>query len=385
MHLPAPSTLRQPLRVLHVIPTLSGGGAEKFLCALAAAFDPSIVHTGVMPVYPSAVPFDQAQLREIELLKIDRRGRYDPGFLTRIVAGIRKFRPDVVHAHLHNGKYWGRIAALLARVPIVVFTEHSPQGERRSFPEMLVDEAINRLTDAVITFTDQQRLMLIAKERIPAAKLMVIENGIVLPDPPDERRRKDARGRLGLSSEKFAVVIVGRLAQVKNAQLGIRALAALPASTGESIRLCVIGDGPDTESLRELARSLGVAGRVTFFGHRSDVKELLYGADALFIPSLVEGMPLAGLEAMTVGLPVISTPWPGSRELFSSRGTGIVLADWQPRTAAAALEYASMHPQELRRMGESALRFARTRYDIRRAAREHEQLYDELARRKGLR
>ncbi|HEU5478605.1 MAG TPA: glycosyltransferase, partial [Candidatus Tumulicola sp.] len=286
---------------------------------------------------------------------------------------------------LHNGKYWGRIAALAARVPIVVFTEHSPQGEARSFPEMLVDEVINRITDAVITFTDQQRSMLRAKERIPSAKLAVIENGIALPDPPDECRRNDARGRLRLEGREFAVAIVGRLAPVKNTQLGIRALAALPASIRDDVRLCVIGDGSESESLHELARSLGVEERVTFFGHRGDAKQLLYGADVLFIPSLVEGMPLAGLEAMTVGLPVISTPWPGSRELFSARGTGLVLADWQPHTAAAALQYVARNPADLRRMGECALRFARTRYDIRRAAREHEQLYAELARRKGLR
>ena len=384
MHLRAPST-SQPLRVLHVIPTLSGGGAETFLCALAAAFDPSLVHTGVMPVYPSTVPFDRAQLRQIEVVKIDRRGRYDPGFLPRIVAGIRRFRPDVVHAHLHNGKYWGRIAAIAARVPIVVFTEHSPQGEARSFPEIVVDEVINRVTDAVITFTDQQRLMLIAKERIPAAKLTVIENGINLPDLPDGRHRSDARERLGIGSREFSVFIVGRLAHVKNAQLGIRALGVLEASIRSSIRLCVIGDGPEYESLRELARAQDVEKRVTFFGHRNDVKDLLYGADVLFIPSLVEGMPLAGLEAMTVGLPVISTPWPGSRELFVHRGTGIVLSDWEPHTAAAAFEYAATRPEQLRRMGESALRFARARYDIRRAAREHERLYAELARRKGLR
>lgn len=384
MHLPARSS-PHPLRVLHVIPTLSGGGAENFLCALAAAFDPSVVHAGVMPVYPSAVPFNDSQLREIEILKIERQGRYDPGFLPRIVAGIRRFRPDIVHAHLHNGKYWGRLAALAARVPIVVFTEHSPQGETRNVAEVLVDEAINRITDAVITFTEQQRLMLIAKEHIPAAKLTVIENGIVLPDPPDERRRNEARGRLGVQGEEFAVAMVGRLAHVKNAQLGIRALAALPASKRASVRLCVIGDGPESESLRELARSVHAAERVTFFGHRSDVKDLLYGADVLFIPSLVEGMPLAGLEAMTVGLPIISTPWPGSRELFASHGTGIVLADWEPRTAAAAFEYAAAHPAELREMSASALRFARIRYDIQRAAREHEQLYAQLARRKGLR
>lgn len=374
-----------PLRVLHVIPTLTGGGAENFLCALAAAFDRAVVHTGIMPVYPTRVPFTNRQLQSIEIISVDRNGRYDAGFVARMLHGIRTFRPDIVHAHLHNGKYWGRLTALVAHVPIVVFTEHSPQGEKRILPEILVDEVLNRITDGVITFTSRQRSMLRSSEHIPPVKLRVIENGIPLPPGPDVYRRTEARKRLSVKDGELAILVLGRLEPIKNAQLAIRAMHRLKFYSPARVRLCVIGAGTEHTALRALATSLHVEGQVNFLGHRDDAIDLLYGGNALFLPSLVEGMPLAALEAMSVGLPIISTPWPGAAELLGHRDFGIVLADWSPETAAAAFELAETHPQVFREMGERALRFARPRYDIRRAARQHEQFYTELARRKGLR
>jgi glycosyltransferase involved in cell wall biosynthesis len=371
--------------VLHVIPTLTGGGAEKFLCALVTAFDASVVHTAIMPVYPTPVPLDERLARNVEIFAIDRRGRYDGGFFRRMVRGIRAFRPDIVHAHLHNGKYWGRISALAARVPIVIFTEHSPQGERRILPEVLVDEVLNRLTAGVITFTTRQCTMLEKHERIDRAKLRVIENGVPLPPAPEARRRIDARASLGIGEGEFAVLVLGRLEPVKNVQLAVRAMRELTPEARSGMRLYVIGDGSERSALERLAVSLGVAAHVVFLGHRADAVDLLYGGDALFLPSLVEGMPLAGLEALSVGLPVVSTPWPGAQELLGNGEFGAVLEDWNPQTAARALEHAAAHPQEFRELGERALRVARIRYDIRRTAREHERFYTELAQRKGIR
>lgn len=371
------------LRVLHVIPTLTGGGAENFLCALAAAFDDTVVQTGIMTVYPTPVPFDAAERERICIVPIERRGRYDPGFLGRMFRGMREWQPDIVHAHLHNGKYWGRLAALAARVPVVIFTEHSPAGERRIAPEIVVDEVLTRITDGVITFTERQRSMLSQCERIPPEKLRVIENGIALPPAPDAARRRNARRLLGAPADRFAILVLGRLEPIKNMQLAVRGMREV--TDRSRMHLYIIGDGSDFTALRDLAASLDVSQSITFLGHRPDAVELLYGGDVLFLPSRVEGMPLAGLESMCAGLPVLSTPWAGAEELFGNGDFGVVLDDWEPRTAGSAFERAAANLAELRRMAGRALEVARVRYDIRRTAREHERFYAELAARKGLR
>lgn len=337
-----------------------------------------------MPIYPTGVP-DRLIRRGVTILNVERRRRYDPGFLLRMMRGIRAFSPDVVHAHLHNGKYWGRLTALASRVPVVVFTEHSPHGEKRSAPEVLVDRLVNRATDGIITFTNRQRSMLARSEGIDPQKLRVIENGVVLPPLPEPAYRVRAREHLGLDAEDVALVVLGRLEPVKNVRLAVEAMGALAPAARGRVRLRVIGDGSQMGELRALAATLGVADRVRFMGHRDDAVRLLYGADVLFLPSLVEGMPLAGLEALSIGVPVISTPWPGAEELLAHGSFGVVLPSWNPADAADAIDRARERASEFRAMGERGRRFARERYDIRRTARAHERFYFELAERKGLR
>ncbi len=370
---------RRPLRVLHIIQTLTGGGAENVLRALVTSFDDRIVQAALMPVYPSERP---QQVASLPVLPIDRRGRYDPGFFPRMVRAIRAFNPDIVHAHLHNGKIWGRLAALVAGVPVVLFTEHSPLGDSRVPGERLFDAAVDRLTDGTIAFTEYQRNLLIRSDHVPADKLTVIQNGIVLPPLPSPERRADARRRLGVADDEFALLVVGRLVPIKNQRLAVEAMTYVAPNVRERLRMCVVGGGEEEESLRELACTQGVDSRICFMGHRDDAVDLLYGGDALYMPSRIEGMPLAVLEAMSVGLPVISTPWPGVSDLLHDGEFGVIVSDWQPQTSALAFEAAANSPQAMAEIAERAQNFAREHYAIENVARLHEALYLDLARRK---
>lgn len=372
---------RRPLRVLHVIQTLTGGGAENVLCALVTHFDEGVVQPALMSVYPTATP---EELSSLPILRIERRGRYDPWFFVRMVRAMREFKPDIVHAHLHNGKCWGRLAAIVARVPIVLFTEHSPRGDPRVPGERVLDAVIDRITDGTIAFTEYQRNLLIRSEHLPSAKLMVIQNGIVLPPLPSPELRIDARRRLGAIDDEFALLVVGRLVPIKNARLAVEAMKHVAPRVRERLRMYVIGGGEQEEFLRALARSEGVADRVHFMGHRDDAVDLLYGGDALYMPSHIEGMPLAVLEAMSVGLPVISTPWPGISDLLHEGEFGTIVSDWEPQTSAAALGAAVASRDVLAGIAERAQVFARAHYAIERVARLHEALYADLARSKGL-
>jgi glycosyltransferase involved in cell wall biosynthesis len=376
--------LQRPLRVLHIIPTLTGGGAENFLCALASQFDEGSIDVGLMSIYPTDLPEGNQQRFSSSLIRIERSGRYDLRFFWRMARKIREFRPDVVHAHLHNGKYWGRLAALIARVPIVIFTEHSPLGEKRIFPERIVDWFVNRVSDCIIVFTEDQRELLLHSEGIPSRKIVLIENGIPLPPEPTLQKRLHARRLLQAAENEFVILVLGRLEPIKNQQLALRAMQHLPDSTRERIRMFIIGGGTQEGPLRALAVSLGIADRIKFTGHCNDPIELLYGGDVLYMPSLVEGIPLAVLEAMSVGLPVICSPWTGAHNLLENGRLGIILSDWDPQSAARAFANAIDAPQILLTLSERARSRARSRYDIKRIARLHEALYRDLARRKNI-
>ena len=372
------------LRVLHIVPTLTGGGAEAFLRALLPSFDQTAVEAGVMTVYPTDVPMDPEVLRRIQVVKIERGGRYDPLFFGRMVAGIRDFRPDIVHAHLHNGKYWGRLAAMIARVPIILFTEHNPCGEIRGLPEIAVDLAVNKMTAGIVTFAQTQREHLARIEGLPAKKVVVIENGIALPPLPTPELRAKARSRLGARSDELAVLVVARLIKRKNQQLAIEAARLLQRDVRDRIRIYIIGSGEDEAMLHALARSKDVGDRVVFTGNRDDVADLLYGGDLFYMPSLAEGMPLAVLEAMSAGLHIVSTPWTGVEELLDHGTLGTILPDWEPQTTARLFERASTSLEPFHAVATHARDVVRERHNIERIARLHERLYADLADLRGL-
>jgi glycosyltransferase involved in cell wall biosynthesis len=365
------------MRVLHVLTTLSGGGAEGFVASLLPQLREQGLACGLMAVYSSDPPFDPAA-EGIDVLQIGRRTRYDPGFLPRMVARMRAWRPDVVHTHLHNGKYWGRLAALMAGVPAIVHTVHNPCDTYRITGGPIADRFLNAASAAVVTFSPEQGRFLCALERLDPAKLAIIPNGIHLEPPATADLRKQMRGALGLHAGEYAVFVVGTLYGPKNQRLAVEALNALSPQLRERVRLCIIGDGEDRAMLESLVAALGLRDRVAFFGRRSNVVQLLAAADLLLMPSLSEGMPLALLEAMSAGVPTVSTPWIGARDLLGNGAFGVLAGGFTPAAVATALAQAMQDPGRTRALAVRATERARTEYDIRITARRHHDLYDAL-------
>ena len=189
---------------------------------------------------------------------------------------------------------------------------------------------------------------------------------------------------MGIRDDEFAVLAVGRLVPIKNKRLAVEAMKLLSEDVRKRLRMYIIGDGEEEAFLRALAVSEGVADVVRLMGHRDDAIDLLYGGDAFYMPSHIEGMPLAMLEAMAVGLPVISAPWPGVSDVLRNGEFGIILSDWSPQTSATAFEYAMRSTQVLADMATNAQHFVRAHHSIERVAQLHQALYLDLAVRKGV-
>lgn len=366
------------MRVLHVLPTLAGGGAERFVSALLPSLTAAGARCGVMTVYPSAVPFEGEMRTRIDVLDVARSGRYDPKFFGRMVAGMRAWRPDVVHTHMHNGKYWGRLAAVVAGVPAIVHTVHNPCDRHRILGEPLVDRLLNAASAAIVTFSQSQRRFLCTLEGIAPDKVVVIPNGIRHPAPPPDGAAVRARERLGLREDEFVVFVLGTLYRPKNQRLALEALAATPASYRARLRLCIVGDGVDRDGLERSAASLGIDDRTRFLGHRSDAREILPAADLLFVPSLTEGMPLAMIEAMSAGVPVLSTPWIGASDLLEDGQLGELAPSWDPAAIADCFVRSMNGIAQARAKAARARVRARAEYDIAVTAKSYHRLYESL-------
>ncbi|MDE2571532.1 MAG: glycosyltransferase [bacterium] len=367
------------IRVLHILPSLKAGGAERQILTLLPLLPNSEIDVGVLAVYASRLADAERTQLGCPVIEVGRRRRSDYSFPFRLIRQIKGFAPQIVHTHTHVGKYWGRMAARAAGVPIILHTAHNPCDPRRNPLERLLDPLLYASTSRVITFLEDQRATLARLDGFPPEKIAIIPNGILPRKAPAREERLSARRSLGVSDDAFVILVVGRLEQVKNQRLALDALAALPEQARVRIRLFVLGSGSQETALRDLAHERALREHVAFLGHRTDVADLLPGGDLMLMTSLYEGMPLVLIEAMFAGVPILTTPWTGARSMLVAGSCGYLAEGWNPQQLAAALERALRDPRERLAVAERARLHAADQYDIQKMAEAHRTLYLELA------
>lgn len=363
------------LRVLHIIQCLNSGGAERHVLALLPHLQTAGMSASVLTIYPSGLPADVRAALPFPVIDISRGGRGDFTAFARLVRALRRLKPDIVHTHTHSGKYWGRLAALVAGVKTIVHTEHSPCDPRRSVFERLVNPVLARITSAVVTFLPEQGRVLAHTDHIPHEKISIIPNGLCQRPEPTAAQRRFARQALALDPNDFAVFVVGRLEFPKNQELAIAAVAALDPEVRDRVRLLIAGDGSRDTHLRDLVRDLNVPQSVRFLGHRSDIESLIPAGDLAALTSLYEGMPIAFIEAMLAHVPVLSTPWPGAASMLGNGRFGFITPGWEPGQVATEIARAYRNAGTRTAMAVRAYAHACEEYDIGRVAQAHCRLY----------
>lgn len=362
------------VRVLHILPSIRGYGAERQVVELLKRLSADGIDAALLTIYASE-PETVAEL-PFPVYTADRNTRRDMFFLGRLVRAIRAYRPHIVHTHTHVGKYWGRFAAAIAGTPLIVHTEHNPCDFRRSAFERVADWMLHRSTSKIVTFFREQGTVLSEFEHFSPAKLAIIPNGLLFPEKRGDRAT--ARGTIGVDDSSFVVVVVGRMEFQKNHVLALRALAEMSEQARAHTVMCLVGSGEQETLLRALADALQISEHVRFLGYRGDVPLLLAGADLLLMTSWFEGMPLALIEAMIEGVPIVSTPWIGAQTMLGDGRYGFLASGYEPAHVAAEVARAIEHPAVRRDIAERAKRHAYDEFGIGRMVDAHRSLYRQL-------
>ena len=277
-----------------------------------------------------------------------------------IAAYLRRHHIDVVHTHCSIPGFVGRVAAWLARVPVVVHTVHGfhfQEGTRwlARAPYVAAERFCGRLTDTLLT---QNRSDLDLAERLgigPARRRRRIGNGIDLG-------RFRPLDRLDTPGAPLAVLCVARFEPVKNHPMLFEAVRRL-VERGVPLRLRLVGEGELEPVYRGLVRGMGLEDTVEFLGYRDDMPRLLAESDVAVLTSRKEGIPRAVLEAMAMEVPVVATDVPGTREAVRHEETGIAVALDDVDGLADALGRLAADPALRRRMGAAGRAVVRREFD----------------------
>jgi len=278
---------------------------------------------------------EAARARNIPVQTVQVRGRVDLRALMQLRGACRTQRPDVIHSH----GYKALVYSMLARPTgtALVVTHHGDTGHDRlaRFYEGLA-RALYARVDLVFSVS-HATTDLLAEAGVHHAKLRTVPNPVSLPPP--------ARSDQG-SGSPGALLFVGRLSREKGLHVLLRALAS--DGIPEGLRLDVAGDGPCAGEWKALCTSLGLDGRVRWLGMRSDIPDLLAESEAMVLPSLREGLPLAVLEATSCEIPVIASRVGGVPEAVWEGENAILVEPGDIETWARALRSLPEQSQMLR-------------------------------------
>lgn len=373
-----------PLRIALALESSGPGGAENMVVQLGLALK-ALGHEPIVVTMREGWMTERAAAGGLPVWIEPQRPGLDLGWVVRFARRLARERIDVLHSHEFAMNVFGGTAAVLARIP-ALSTIHGKHWIADRKRRAIAYRVLARLGVPVIAVSEDLAGYLASGLGIPREQIRLVHNGIPIRPPSMEAARSpiegvgepasaasargETRRRLGLPAEGPLILAVGNLYPVKDHATLLRALPELPG-----VHVAIAGRGDEEPNLRRLAAELGIEERVHLLGLRDDVDRLLGAADLFVQPSRSEGLPLAVLEAMAAGLPVVATRVGGMGEAVVDGETGILVEPGRPEALAAALRRLLGDAPLRGEMGRAARTRAEAEFSVRTMARRYVTLY----------
>lgn len=380
------------IKVLHVITTLGRGGAERQLVQLVSNTAPGEFAHVVCYLRPPADFAPEIERAGHRVVNLNLKGKH-PWLAgpRRLAAVLRETRPDIVQTWLYDAAVVTRLAQLVAPTAPLLNTLHSTDYDPETIRAYNLSPAKINLLRVVDKWTARlrSRALYLPVSRtvadsntkhlsLPLDRVRVMYNSI---DPRSLDCEVEAPRRLreemDIPADALVFLNVGRLDLSKGQTHLLRAFAQVAALEDQTY-LVIVGEGLLFPELRRMADELRILSRVRFMGRRSDVGAFLEMADVFVFPSLVEGLPLAPLEAMIKGLPCIATRIKPLLEVLTDGRTGVLVEPAAADELATAMLALARDPGRRKDLGAQAQAEATRRFHNRVAIPAWEALYRQV-------
>lgn len=368
-------------RVLYLSHAFMVGGAEEMVLNLVRhlpeRFEPAVVcihEAGPIgeEIARTGVPFKVLGLKP---------GLLRPFDVLRLRDFLVECEPAIVHTFLLTGSLYGRFAAMMAQVPIVIGTEVNIYQNKRP-THTLIEKWLMRRTDAVVASAASVREFYIDQVKADPSRVEVIYNAVDWSQLQTTMSREEFRASVGVPLDVPVAGIIARLTQQKAHTVLFDAIAHDRGLA--NLHLIVVGDGELRASLTARAETLRIQDRVHFLGARRDLGNILASIDLFAMPSYWEGLPLSMVLAMGAGLPVVASRVAGIPEVVNDGVSGLLVTPGDTAELTSALNRI-VHDDTLRvLLGQEARAFVRPRFGVDGYVASVSALYDRLLAEKGL-
>ncbi|MDA7980578.1 MAG: glycosyltransferase [Pirellulales bacterium] len=369
---------RDPLRVLFVHTFMPVGGAETLLVNLIRRLDRARFSPEVCCLkFPG--PLGEVIAKEVPLHTGLLANKYDLRVLQRLVKLIRARRIDaVVTVGAGDRMFWGRLAARIARVPVVLTALHST-----GWPDVIgrLNRSLTKITDGFIAVAEEHARYLRDVEGFPAEKVFIAPNGVNVQRFAPRPRNAALREVLKIPVDAPTVGIVAALRPEKDHHQFLRVAQSILKERSDA-HFLIVGDGDLRPALKTCAKDLGVADSVHFLGTRDDVPELLCEMDVVTLTSKMEANPVTILEALAAGRPFVAPNVGSIAETLLDGRNGYIAPPGDEATMSNHIVQLLNAPELANRLGAAGRERVVKHFSLERMVESYEDLIESIYREK---
>lgn len=369
--------------LLHLTLSMGVGGIENLILSMARLLDKQRFTVSVGCLDSGGILLKEVNSLGCETFVLSRSDGFDLRLVVQLAKVLRARKIHILHTHNQAAHFYGCLAGLLARTPVVINTEHSRHYIDGHWRRRLEKKVLSYFTDKIVNVSKDLLENSISRDKIAPQKTNLVLNGIDLSfyaaSPPNLSlsERAALRAEFDIPEENSIIGIIGRLHPVKNHKLIFEVIQHIVVKRQiTAVSLLVVGDGEQKIYLEELAKSLSITNNVHFAGVRQDIPAILSIVNVLVLCSHTEGLPLTLLEAMAAEVPVIVTEGANKSELIQHGKNGFVADSTIASLAPIVTELLGSANNE--KIVNAAKALVYRQYSIDTALTKYQDLYDNL-------
>lgn len=366
------------IKILLLLYSVESAGAEKVALSIAKYVNGNRFKPVVCALRGGRL-LNEFLALNVPVYILNKKKGVDLSIVLKLLRILRTEKIKIIHSHNFSPNFWGRIVGKIARIPVLISTEHTVATVKTRL-QKTIDYILSKVTDKIIAVSNRVRDSHIKEEGIISEKFITIYNGIEPWDSSNKMiniYKQQLLKELCIFPDNYIITTIGRLEPPKGYDILLKAIPIVLKVNPKS-RFLIVGDGYLKTNLETVVEKLKIKENVVFTGLRNDVRNILAISDLCVIPSIREGFSITLLEAMSVGRPIVATDVGGNAEAVIDRESGIIVQPGDPVALANGIITVLKDKKMAEELGIKAQKRFEEFFTIHKMIDETKRLYESL-------